>query len=100
MADYRKSTRHMRARIKGRRVTWVIDKLPFGDYAIACYHDENDNKHYDLNSLGIPREDYGFSNDVRGRFAPPSFEEARFTFKHNGQVIRIEVADFSLADMR
>lgn len=47
-------------------------------YAIAMYHDENKNEKLDKNVLGIPTERYGFSNDARGIFGPPSFEDAKF----------------------
>jgi len=49
--------------------------LPAGTYAIAAYHDKNDNGDLDT-FLRIPREDYGFSNDARSPFGPPSFKAA------------------------
>jgi uncharacterized protein (DUF2141 family) len=58
----------------------VIHDLPAGKYAIASYHDENGNGKLDTNSLGIPEEGYGFSNDARGTFGPPAFQEAAFEF--------------------
>jgi len=36
--------------------------IPPGTYAIACYHDENDNGKLDTNFLGIPKEGTGASN--------------------------------------
>jgi uncharacterized protein (DUF2141 family) len=50
-------------------------------YAIALYHDENNNGKLDKNFLGIPTERYGFSNDARGTFGPPSWSEAKFLFQ-------------------
>jgi uncharacterized protein (DUF2141 family) len=35
--------------------------LPVGRYAVAVYHDLNDNGKLDKNVLGIPKEPYGFS---------------------------------------
>lgn len=51
--------------------------VPPGIYAIAAYHDKNaDGK---LNTfMLVPREDYGFSNDARSMFGPPSFKSASF----------------------
>jgi uncharacterized protein (DUF2141 family) len=47
-------------------------------YAIAAYHDANGNEKLDENFFGIPKEGYGFSNNARGTFGPPSFEKAAF----------------------
>jgi len=52
--------------------------LPSGQYAIALYVDVNGNKRIDSNFLGIPKEQYGFSNNVMGAFGPPKFEKASF----------------------
>lgn len=49
-------------------------------YALAIYHDENSNKKLDKNFFGFPIEIYSFSNNARGIFGPPSFEEASFEF--------------------
>ena len=52
--------------------------VPAGRYAFAFAHDENSNGQMDRDFLGIPREGYGFSNDVREPFGPPSFDAASF----------------------
>jgi len=49
--------------------------LPAGDYAVAVYHDKNGNGDLDT-FFRVPREDYGFSNDARSPFGPPSFAAA------------------------
>ena len=97
LKNYRKSVRFTRSQIKGREATWVIDNLPFGNYAISSYHDENNNKKYDRNALGIPVEDYGFSNNVRVRFSVPEYEDALFKFSRTGQVVVIEMEDFAFS---
>ncbi|MEQ8471883.1 MAG: DUF2141 domain-containing protein [Marinoscillum sp.] len=51
--------------------------LPDGTYSIAIYHDLNNDKKLNTNLVGIPKEPYGFSNNVMGTFGPPSFEAAR-----------------------
>ncbi len=58
---------------------WIVDRLSYGTYAVRLYHDENDNGELDTNLFGAPQEAYGFSNDARGRFGPPDFEEAAFS---------------------
>lgn len=59
------------------QVTIVIENVKPGEYALTTFHDENDNNKLDTNFLGIPNEPYGFSNDAKGSFGPPSFEKAR-----------------------
>ncbi|HLP98855.1 MAG TPA: DUF2141 domain-containing protein [Sideroxyarcus sp.] len=61
----------------------TISDLPPGRYAVAAYVDDNRNGRQDKNFLGVPKEDYGFSNDVRGRFGPPDFAEAAFDIGDN-----------------
>jgi uncharacterized protein (DUF2141 family) len=48
-----------------------------GIYAVATYHDENDNHHFDRTLLGLPAEGYGFSNNVTPAFGLPSFDSVR-----------------------
>ena len=54
-----------------------FDDLPSGDYAVALFHDENDNGRLDR-MIGIPTEGVGFSNNPRLVFGPPRFLQARF----------------------
>jgi len=60
----------------------TFSDLPDGEYAIQMFHDENDNQKLDFNMLGIPKESYGFSNNV-GRFGKPEYKEASFKVKEN-----------------
>lgn len=53
-----------------------LGDLPAGHYAVKLFQDENDNGFIDKNSIGIPTEPYGFSNNG-GSFGQPSFEEAK-----------------------
>jgi uncharacterized protein (DUF2141 family) len=54
----------------------TIGDVPAGTWAVLAYQDENANGELDRNLIGIPSENYGFSRDARGRFGPPSFEDA------------------------
>lgn len=67
-----------RIKVESNSVEYVFNNLNKGDYAIAVYHDENSNEELDRNFLGIPSEDYVFSNYTTGSFGPPSFEDAKF----------------------
>jgi len=55
-----------------------IDSLKFGIYAIRVFHDENSNGELDTDFLGIPTEDYGYSNNVNSWFGLPSWKRAKF----------------------
>jgi uncharacterized protein (DUF2141 family) len=69
---------------------WVVEGLPAGEYAVAVYHDVNSNGKLDKRPHGPPKEPYGFSNDARGTFGPPSFDRAKFALEGD-RTIRIEV---------
>lgn len=56
----------------------TFENLLDGEYAIAVYQDENDNKKLDTGLLGIPTEKYGFSNNANVTFGPPKFDDAKF----------------------
>ena len=66
--------------IRDKQARSVFEKLPHGEYAISVYHDANSNGELDSNLLRIPKEAYGFSNDARGAFGPPDYDQARFEF--------------------
>ena len=68
-----------------------INDLPFGEYAIKAFHDEDANDDLNTNFLGIPVEDYGFSNNARGMFGPPSWEDAKFIFADDSKIIEIVI---------
>lgn len=75
--------------ITDRRAVGVFRGLKPGRYAVAVFHDENGNREFDQQILGIPLEDYGFSNDVAAFLGPPSFAEAAVLVPAEG--IRITV---------
>ncbi len=70
---------------------WQVPDLPFGEYAIAVYHDKNKNGKLDTNLLGIPKENYGFSNNARGRFGPASWKDAMFIIQERASTHKIEI---------
>lgn len=53
--------------------------IPKGVYTIGIFVDENLNNKMDTNFVGMPTEQYGFSNNAKGFMGPPSFEDASFT---------------------
>lgn len=69
----------------------TVDGVPTGAWAVLSYQDENDNGKLDRNVLGIPKEPYAFSRDARGRFGPPSFEDAAFELRDEKAVTTIKL---------
>ncbi len=66
--------------------------LPAGEWAILAYHDANSNQDLDRNFLGIPTEQFGFSNNP-GYSHKPSFEETRFAIADQGETVDIKLSD-------
>ena len=64
--------------VKIGSVTYTFE-LPDGTYAIGIFVDKNYNNKMDRNLFGVPKEQFGFSNNAKGNFGPPSFEDASFT---------------------
>lgn len=76
-------------KIEKKKVKWEIKNIPFGEYAIKAFHDEDGDNKVDTNFIGMPTESYGFSNNAKGFFGPPSFEKAKFHL--NKQDMQIEI---------
>jgi len=77
--------------IKEQKCEWLIKDLPFGEYAIKLFHDENENGRMDRNMFGMPTEDYAFSNNAAGNFGPAEYEDAKFAFNASGQTHKISI---------
>lgn len=77
--------------LSDQKCEWIIEELPFGEYAIKLFHDENGDGKMDRNMLGIPSEDYGFSNNASGSFGPADYEDAKFIFNTSGQKHEIDI---------
>ena len=71
----------------------VSFEVPPGTYAIAVYHDLNDNNKLDRNLIGYPKEPFGFSNNYRPTVAAPDFEDCAFQLPEKGTSISIRLID-------
>lgn len=69
----------------------IFDPIPATTYAIACFHDENNNHKLDTRMLGIPTEGVVSSNDAKGFMGPPSFKDAKFWFKGAATELRLKM---------
>lgn len=77
--------------IESSQIEFSFEGLQEGVYAISLFHDENDNGKLDSNFIGIPSEPYAFSNNAKGMFGPPSFEQCKFEVIEGEQKIVISL---------
>lgn len=63
--------------IKDGTAKAVFENVAPGSYAIMAMHDANNNQTMDFQPNGMPKEDYGMSNNDMA-FGPPNFETAKF----------------------
>lgn len=87
----KKPVKAARAAAVAGGTTVVFKDLPEGEYAFALFHDANGNGRMDKNPIGIPTEDYAFSNNALGTMGPPSFESARFAVTAAGSTTRVSL---------
>lgn len=78
--DASRAFRKDKVAIINKKAVIIFPDLPAGNYAIAILHDENNDQKMNKNALGLPKEGYGFSNNVMAPFGPPSYRRA--SFKH------------------
>ena len=78
-------------KIKNYIANATFDSLYPGTFAIRFYHDENQNGKLDFNIIGIPKESYGSSNDVKPVLGPPKFEKMLFKLTENKKIIMTPV---------
>ncbi len=69
----------------------VLKNIPYGTYAIAAHHDENNNSKLDKNFIGLPKEGVGTSNNAKSSFGPPSFDDSKITINKSNVSISITI---------
>ena len=74
------ATNAMIIKVRHTKARCAFEDIPPGTYALAVIHDENMNGKLDTNWLGIPKEGYGFSNDVKDLLSSPPFSAASFQY--------------------
>ena len=70
-------------KVENSTAVLTITDLPKGEYAITIYHDQNSDNECNRNFIGIPKEPYGFSNNVKPKMSAPKYEDCKFTFLEN-----------------
>ena len=59
-------------------MSFRIENLAFGEYAISVFQDMNRNGKLDKNWIGIPKEPVGASANPTGRLGPPRYSDCKF----------------------
>ena len=70
-----KQYKSTRQKITSSEVKYTFQDLPVGKYALAVYHDENEDKKCNKNFFGVPTEAYCFSRDFRPFLSIPKFKD-------------------------
>lgn len=78
--------------MKDNMLSLNIPDLKEGIFVISLLDDVNGNDQMDYNIIHIPKEGYGFSNDIRPGLKPPPYEKCTFSVKkgENQMVIRTQ----------
>lgn len=78
-------------KISNNVVQTELKNVPFGWYAIAVLHDENNNQSMDKNMIGIPKEGYGMSNNAHKSLGIPSWDDAKIRVENERCTARIRL---------
>lgn len=71
--------------------TIVIDNLPYGEYAIRIFHDENCNGVADMNYFGYAKEAVGYSCDKATYYLAPTTDQCKTKFDEDHNEVRIRM---------
>ena len=74
-------------KIQNKTAKARFENVESGLYAVATVHDENSDGKLETNFIGIPKEGVGASNNARGRFGPPSFDDASFKLENDAHLL-------------
>jgi uncharacterized protein (DUF2141 family) len=76
-----KAVQKAKATISGQKAVITFSNVPPGEYALSLMHDEDRDGKLATNMLGIPKEGYAASNNVKNSFGPPKYEDAKFNLE-------------------
>ena len=89
--DRAKAFRQASVSILNEMAVATFSELPYGEYAVALFHDENNNGRMDTRFPGKPVEGIGSSNNPHPRFSAPTFSECRFEVNSTEMTIEIKM---------
>ncbi len=72
-----KGLQNTQSKITDGKVSVTFENVAAGEYAIMTLHDENENNRMDFEDNGMPKENYGMSNNPMS-YGPPQFTDAKF----------------------
>jgi len=78
-------------KISKKSAATTFTNVPDGIYAVSIFHDEDNDGKLNMFMGTIPTEDYGCSNNAKGMFGPPKWEDAKFEVK-NDEVKQISIS--------
>jgi len=73
--------------VDSKDFSYTLKDLQKGTYAIAIYHDLNNDKECNTNFIGIPKEPYGFSNNIKPVFSAPSFKKTAIVLNEDKEIM-------------
>jgi uncharacterized protein (DUF2141 family) len=79
--------------------TWALDPaqtlnlglIPPGDYALALFHDTDENKKMTVNLVGYPKEGFSSSPEGGSRWSKPNWKLARFKHGPNQTTLNLKM---------
>ena len=72
----------------------TFQNLRLGSYAVAVFHDFNNDGIFNVNGIGIPKEGFGFSRNPKIFMGVPKFEDAVVIIASSKNNIQIELKYF------
>jgi len=78
-------------KVVGSTAEYTFTNLTPGSYAVYVFHDEDSDKNLKTNFIGMPKEGMGVSNDAKGHFGPPKYDDAKFDLNKSDQTITISL---------
>lgn len=90
-SDKDKAYKIYKFKIDSKTQTFVLENLPYHEYAFSIHHDEDGNNKLNKNWIGMPKEGLGASNNARGNFGPPSYKQAKFKLTDKPNSHKIEL---------
>ncbi|MEO0570622.1 MAG: DUF2141 domain-containing protein [Bacteroidota bacterium] len=77
--------------IHGSTSEVIFKDVPYGQYGVSLFHDENNNDKLDMRFGFLPKESTACSNQAPARFGPPKWKRAKFDFNSRSQTIKIKL---------
>ena len=80
------------AEVKEFQSQHTFTNIPLGTYSIKAFQDLNGDERLNKGMFGIPLEPDGFSNDARGMWGPPPYENTLCRITARRSVISIKLS--------